>query len=297
VDVNADGRHDVVNQGLASLAEASGRLGPAEQVTANITGTARWGNLNADAFPDLLIGTLSQFSVRLGTASGVLAAPVPRPHDIARFWNLFYVGLHDVDGDGFDDLVTLDQVLSNMDSYPPATLRLYLNDRGGGFAAPSPLDLPGGVSAQDLAFGDFNCDGRLDLVTTNPDRLRVEVRLRGPDSWQPPQALSAGRPDPLAGGVHAVAVGDVNGDGAHDLVVASTVFVQPSAIPAGDVEIFLGNGSGTLPRDPIVLVSKTEGFAPQVVTVGDLDNNGLDDIIVLLVEREDVAVVWRSDTP
>ena len=79
-----------------------------------------------------------------------------------------------------------------------------------------------------VAVGDFNGDGKLDLVFADSGNGNYSVLLgKGNGTFQPPITSSGG-------GGYSVAVGDFNGDGKLDLVFA------PSS-----VNVRLGNGDGT----------------------------------------------------
>ncbi|PYJ03502.1 MAG: hypothetical protein DME25_12075, partial [Verrucomicrobia bacterium] len=114
-----------------------------------------------------------------------------------------------------------------------------------------------------VAVGDFNGDGKTDVVVANQFSANVSVLLgQGNGSFQPAVNYAAGA------GPSAVAVGDFNGDGKVDLVVTdlgSTV-----------VWVLLGNGNGTFQAP----VSFDAADTAQSVTVGDFDRNGKLDLAV-----------------
>src|SRR4029079_16036144 len=79
--------------------------------------------------------------------------------------------------------------------------------------------------------GDFNGDGRSDVVTTTFGNS-VSVLLSNPNgTLQPAQQVAIG------GNPSSAAVGDVNNDGKRDIVTANT--------GGADVSVLLGNGNGT----------------------------------------------------
>ncbi len=114
-----------------------------------------------------------------------------------------------------------------------------------------------------VAHGDFNGDGKPDLVTANYEANAVSVLLNnGTGGFNPAVNYNAG------GNPKAVAVGDLNGDGKLDLVVAN--------LTSFDLSIFLGKGDGTFTAAPRV----TGMSYPTSVAIGDFNNDGKADLVV-----------------
>jgi len=76
---------------------------------------------------------------------------------------------------------------------------------------------------------------------------------------------------------HSVAIGDVNGDGKPDIVVANSCATGDFYCTSGTLGVLLGNGDGTF--QPVVIYG-TGGGHPTSVVVGDLNNDGKPDIVV-----------------
>jgi hypothetical protein len=113
-----------------------------------------------------------------------------------------------------------------------------------------------------MASGDFNGDGKLDLVATNPNGNISVLLGQGDGTFQAPVDYPAGV------GPTAIAVGDFNGDGKLDLVVANT--------HSNNVSVLLGNGDGTFQP----AVEFVVGSDPRSVAVGDFNGDGKLDIVV-----------------
>jgi len=123
-------------------------------------------------------------------------------------------------------------------------------------------ETPVDINPLSLAVGDFNGDGRLDLVSANGGSGTVTVLLGlGGGFFQSPIRQKVGI------GPRAVAAGDFDRDGRLDLVVAN--------ISSQNVSLLLGNGNGTF-RTTVNLGV----LAPAAVVVGDFNADGMQDIAV-----------------
>jgi len=119
-----------------------------------------------------------------------------------------------------------------------------------------------GISPLSLAVGDFNRDGKPDLVSVNAGSATATVLLGlGDGFFQPPLTQAVGI------GARAVAAGDFDRDGNLDLVVAN--------FGAQSVSLLLGNGNGTFRTKANLSV-----LAPASVVVGDFNADQMQDIAV-----------------
>jgi hypothetical protein len=111
-----------------------------------------------------------------------------------------------------------------------------------------------GTSGQLLAVGDFNGDGKADIVLANSS---IQVLLgNGDGTFQPAMGTLP------AGQVSAIVVKDVNGDGKLDLIVSDGL----------GVSVLLGNGDGTFQNSNGVP-------APGSIAVADVNGDGKPDLI------------------
>jgi FG-GAP-like repeat/FG-GAP repeat len=144
---------------------------------------------------------------------------------------------------------------------------VLLGNGDGTFQSPADYPLEGSVS--DLAVGDFNGDGRLDIVAEYYNDLEstsgVSLLLgNGDGTFQSPTD------DPAAGSVTALVVGDFNGDGRLDLATGYEASDLATAASTFGVSVLLGNGDGTFrsPADYATAGSVT------ALAVGDFNGDG-----------------------
>ncbi len=161
----------------------------------------------------------------------------------------------DLNNDGKIDLVTANQGRSASDG----SLSLLLGKGDGSFQAA--INLDPGAGAASVAIGDFNKDGRLDLVRPGLNRTTVSVLLgNGDATFQAPVLVEAGGSD-------KVAAGDLNRDGNPDIIVS--IFDALS--------ILLGNGNGSF--QPARQVPVLPRNSTATIETGDLNRDGNLDLV------------------
>ena len=170
----------------------------------------------------------------------------------------------DFNGDGSLDLAGT--------GLPRVSVRL---NNGAGAFGPS-VDSPvAGGSAQDLAAGDFNGDGRLDVVVTINDPA-VSLSLltgNGDGTFNAPVnfANNTGSDSP------AVVAVDLNNDAKLDVVVAHAFacFTAPCVTTLA-MSVMVGNGDGTF--QPSRQFDVGRGMAE--IAVGDFNRDGVKDLAI-----------------
>jgi len=168
----------------------------------------------------------------------------------------------DFNSDGKIDLA----VTNNDFNLVHTQVNVLLGDGDGIFQKPTRYEVGGEPTS--VAVGDFNGDGKPDLVVVNHHLQhrpgKISVLLGNGDGTFQPQVTYKGGDAPWQ-----VAVGDFNGDGKSDLAV--TREGKP-----GLVSILLGNGDGTFRPQLKVLA----GHNPFYIAVGDFNGDGITDLLV-----------------
>lgn len=150
---------------------------------------------------------------------------------------------------------------------------VMLGNGDGTFGAKT--DFPVAAAPQAIAAGDFNSDGRVDLVATlnDPGLSLALLTGTGTGTFNPPIYF----PNTSGFDSPAIAATDLNGDGKLDLVVMHTIgCYTPPCRAADSITILLGNGNGTFQTPSEVDV----GTGPFSMAVLDLNRDGIKDVAI-----------------
>jgi VCBS repeat protein/Big-like domain-containing protein len=182
----------------------------------------------------------------------------------------------DFNGDGAIDLVAHAPVPNPPSAVP---LVIALGNDSGGFAAPTSTGVLGAVP---LAAGDFNKDGKLDLIVMiGADDTPLHIMLgRGTGSFDAPVAIGGA----AATSIPFALVADFDGDGNLDVGMAWL-----SAIDDDGVLLFQGRGDGTF-SDAAVFLRTGMASSPLGGGVADLNGDGKPDIVTANSRGESLSI-------
>lgn len=281
-DLNHDGKPDIVapsadastisvllNDGAGGFGGPAGRgFGHAPGTLNPLLSGASFVDMNGDGLPDLsflLIGPEGQqpyqFTVMLNRGDGTFSGPIFSPAIPSGGNAVWSYAVGDFRNTGRPDLVIAD-LSSNLFFAP--------NMGGGSFGPGNTTSL---TNVQFVAPGDFNQDGKLDLIgvgTDGANNLFLTVLAgRGDGTFLPGTPFSMPQPASYFGtAISAIYVDDYNRDGNPDVLVQFLANATGTSL----VE-FLGNGNGTF-QAPRTLFSSL----PQFI-MADMNGDGCPDIV------------------
>jgi hypothetical protein len=221
-------------------------------------------------------------------ASGV--GPTPTFAPAANFGvgtNPYSVAAADFNGDG-----KLDLAVANFSYGSGNTLSILLNttaDRANTPTYATAVSVAVGLGPVVLAAGDFNGDGKPDLVVADQNSNAVSVLLNTTPSGATSPNFTSAATFNVGNSPLSVAVADINGDGKLDVVVANagdnTVSVLLNTTPSGSMTPSFVPG-GTY----------VTGNGPFSVAVGDFNGDGKPDVAVVNFDDDSVSIFLNTTT-
>jgi hypothetical protein len=150
---------------------------------------------------------------------------------------------------------------------------VLISNGNGTFKAAKAYPVPGGVD--DVALGDFNGDGKLDVAVTNGGTYDMVSILPGSGSGTLKAAVAFG----TNFGASGVATADFNGDGKVDLVTADDG--APFGTTVATISVLLSNGKDMFAaRTDYSVGDENVTGAYSGIAAADLTGNGKQDLIV-----------------
>jgi uncharacterized protein (TIGR03437 family) len=287
-DFNGDGRVDVAAVGTGSdsvgILLNNGQGGFAEAAQIAVSADPRsiaTGDFNGDRRTDLVVGHLTAtvnqtLTVLLGTGGGSFAAPLTATLNTT----FFSLVVTDLNNDGRADLVGSNYLSGGSTQNPNLGIYVMLGNGNGTFG-PVRHFVPSVAFGQPVV-GDFNGDGKLDLVATSAADTVALFLGDGTGNLAAPATFPLMKFGQFSSSYRELAVGDFNSDGRPDLAAAN-----------GDhdtVEILLGNGAGAFGG----AVSFAAGYSPRSLAIGDYNGDGRQDLATLNYASNDFMVMLNN---
>ena len=245
------------------------------------------GDVDGDGYADLVVSEKSADvetgNVRLymGSSSGLAMEYAWEATGSATSDAFGYgVGLLDIDGDGWLDLVV---GIPGAGS-PRGQIAIFAGGSAG-FGAEATWTLEGlGSLGEIISTGDIDGDGYDDLVfgvvTYEDEEGEVRIHRGGPDGLElePDQTFKGGQPDmAMRNGV----LGDPDGDGDLDLALGVPLWSDP-LFYGGQVRLHLQGGDlfGSDPTLELLGANESAFFGVRLAMDGDVNGDGFDDLLV-----------------
>ena len=218
------------------------------------------GDFNEDGKQDLAVTNSADNTVLILTGNGDGTFTAGATIDTGT--SPFGIVTGDFNNDGHADLA-----IANNGSN---TLTILQGNGDGTFTAAetSPATGTGPIS---LVVGDFDGDGKADLAVANTGTNGLTILLGNGDETFTAKSNGDSR-DVAGGGFATVVLGDFNGDGKQDLVIAGE-----NAQTQLTGSVLLGNGDGTFKNSSGLASDPTTSFS---IAARDFNGDGKTDIIV-----------------
>jgi len=260
-DFNGDGKPDLLMGANILLGNGDGSFQvPNSQVVAS-SGyeSVATGDFNNDGKLDLAVVAPPNIAIQLGNGDGTFQAPVD--YSLGGLWsrNTEVIAVSDFNGDGKLDLAV---VYSSQPDPPNGSISpsasILLGNGDGTFQPHQDFPVE---SANSIAVGDFNGDGKSDVAVVAGDSVDVLLG-KGDGSLQPYVAYPVTNPGNIA-------VASLRGTGHVDLVITCSDVT---------VRVLLGNGDGTFQPQAAYGTLGAYGFYYGAPVVGDFNGDGVIDV-------------------
>ena len=295
------------SDGAGSFTETT--IAPEIQGESGKTKVVGLGDVNGDGYADLVVERIRllesgdqevRFEVFPSIGAGSFASQADTWHSLVTLAaeTLETVGLADVNGDGYADLVLVEKEQINA-SYFQSHVQVLLSDGKRRFDAwPEPWLTLNHSSYFVIGYGlgDTNGDGRGDLVISQRYRyfntpITYYLARSSGNGFQKNQFPSVTISSAFNGPLRHVACADVNGDGLDDLILTAQVLPTATTVP---VYVCLGTLTGMM-RTEQHWADVPLQAGGGVAAAADLDGDRAADLVVKTAGVNPKLEIWVSD--
>ncbi len=286
-DLEGDGRPDIVvaNRNYNNVSIFQNFCTPGN-ITSNSFGTRLdlpvagmprsvvVADLDGDGKPDII--TVDQASnvvsvlKNIGTSGIITTNSFAAPVNFAVGLSPVFMAIADLDGDGKPDVVTI-----NFGDNNNAVSVLRNISNAGNIAFAPAVNFPGLPNSFNLAIGDLDRDGKLDLVVSSfsgGQAVSVYRNVSTPGSITT-NSFAARVDFAVDGWANGAAIGDLDGDGKPDVAVVTQL--------PDHLSIFKNVSTpGSFTTNSLAAkVNFSAGYNPNGVVIGDLDGDGRSEVV------------------
>ena len=245
------------------------------------------GDIDGDGKPDLVtannaVGTISVLHNTSATGA-VTASSYAAKVDFTAGTNPIDIAIGDMDGDGKPDIAVANGGSDNVS--------VFRNTSSGSVSLATAVNFTTGAGPGGVALGDLDGDGKPDLAVTNVTDNTVSVFRNTSTSGSITTSSFAAKVDfPTGTDPRGVRIGDLDGDGLPEIATANST---------GNSVSVLRNTStpGTITTSSFaVKVDLPTNTFPRLLTIGDIDGDGVIDIAAANVSSDNVSVLRNMST-
>ena len=218
-DFNNDNLLDVVSAGRGSnidifFQNINGTLDPPDTCLFSFgyRDNLAYGDVNDDGLTDITVTAVAGVAVLLQQQDGTFSIPI--------YYNNMYespegIAVGDINSDGLQDIV-----VTYGGNRPFSKIGIFYQNISSNFDMPissSSYDIPGPVE-----IADVNQDGKKDIIVGHEAWNALGVYLQNDDGSILPEELY--QIPYISHNIHRLAIGDINGDGANDIISADASY-------------------------------------------------------------------------
>ncbi|MFM7193698.1 MAG: FG-GAP-like repeat-containing protein, partial [Bacteroidota bacterium] len=246
------------------------------------------GDIDGDGRPEIIIpnrppnddGKVSVFK-NLCTPGSITSLSFSPKTDFITGTDPFSASIGDLDSDGKPDLIVTNYTSNTVSVFKNTSVIGTIDVNS--FSAK--IDFPTGGNPSGSSIGDLDQDGKPELIVTNRTSASVSVFKNNSTGGSIGTVSFATRVDlPTSLDPWRVSLGDMDGDGKSDLIIANssggTVNVIRNQSSAGSI-----SGNSFAPKFDLAA-----GALPYQPAIGDMDGDGKPDILAVNAASNSVSV-------